>query len=139
MGDAADFAARFAAYWQSPSPDGLDTLLAPDVLLQAPMTPTTRTLADGKRAFAALLRVVPDLEAVVRRWGPTEDGLLIEFTLSGTAAGKALSWDAVDRIVLREDGLATARISYFDSGPLLRTLALRPRAWPGFIRLRRVA
>jgi SnoaL-like domain len=139
MGDAADFAARFAAYWHAPTPDGLDALLAPDVMLEAPMTPTTRTLAGGKRAFAALLRVIPDLKAVVHRWGPTEDGLLIEFTLSGTAGGVALSWDAVDRIVLGEDGLATSRISYFDSGPLLRTLALRPRAWPGFFRLRRAA
>lgn len=139
MGDPADFATRFAAYWERPTPEGLDALLAPDVLLEAPMTPATHTLAEGKRAFAALLRVVPDLEAVVHRWGPTEDGLLIEFTLSGTAAGAALSWDAVDRIVLREDGLATSRISYFDSGPLLRTLALRPRAWPGFFRLRRTS
>jgi hypothetical protein len=53
VSDPADFAARFAAYWQAPSPDRLDALLAPDVLLEAPMTPTTRTLADGKRAFAA--------------------------------------------------------------------------------------
>jgi hypothetical protein len=137
MSAAADFAERFAAYWRAPSVSGLDDLLAPEILLKAPMTPTTRTLADGKRAFAALLRLVPDLTGVVHRWGPTEEGLLIEFTLSGTADGVALSWDAVDRIVLREDGLAISRISYFDSGPLVRAVAFRPRAWPGFIRLLR--
>jgi hypothetical protein len=131
---AADFAERFAAYWRAPSVEGLDALLAPEVLLKAPMTPTTRTLTDGKRAFARLLKLAPDLTAVVHRWGATEDGLLIEFTLSGTANGVSLSWDAVDRIVLREDGLATSRISYFDSGPLVRTVALRPRAWLGFLR-----
>jgi hypothetical protein len=111
MADPADFAARFAGYWRAPSADGLDALLAEDVYLRAPMTPTTRDLDGAKRAFGNLLRGVPDLTAVVHRWGATEDGLLIEFTLSGTVAGVELSWDVVDRIVLREDGLATARIS----------------------------
>jgi SnoaL-like domain len=133
---AADFVERFAAYWRAPSPEGLEALLAPDVLLVAPMTPTTRTLAEGKRAFASILELVPDLTAEVHRWGQTEDGVLIEFTLSGTAGGAPVSWDAVDRIVLREDGLASARISYFDTGPLIRTVALRPRAWPAFLRSR---
>jgi SnoaL-like domain len=132
----SDFVERFAAYWRAPSAAGLDSLLAPDVLLVAPMTPTTRTLADGKRAFATILELVPDLTAKVYRWGATEDGVLIEFTLSGTAGGAPVSWDAVDRIVLREDGLASARISYFDTAPLIRAVALRPRAWPAFVRSR---
>jgi hypothetical protein len=137
MPDPADFAARFASYWREPSVEGLDVLLAPDVYLQAPMTPTTRDLPAGRRAFAELLRAIPDLRGDVHRWGSTEDGLLIEFTLSGTAGGVALSWDAVDRIVLREDGLASARISYFDSAALIRTAAMRPRAWATLLRLRR--
>lgn len=136
MSAAAEFVDRFAAYWRAPSVDGLDALLAPDVRLLAPMTPTTHTLADGKRAFASILRLVPDLTGEVHRWGPTEDGVLIEFTLSGTAGGGPVWWDAVDRIVLREDGLATVRISYFDATPLIRTVALRPRAWPAFVRSR---
>jgi SnoaL-like domain len=139
MSEPADFAARFATYWQEPTVEGLDALLAPDVYLQAPMTPTTRDLPAGKRAFAKLLRTIPDLRGEVRRWGSTEDGLLIEFTLSGTGGGVVLSWDAVDRIVLREDGLASARISYFDSAALIRVAALRPRAWPTLLRLRRAS
>ncbi|HYG96959.1 MAG TPA: nuclear transport factor 2 family protein [Solirubrobacterales bacterium] len=136
MNAAAGFAERFAFYWRAPSVEGLDDLLAPEVLLKAPMTPTTRTLADGKRAFATLLQLVPGLSGVVHRWGATEDGLLIEFTLSGTVSGVELSWDAVDRIVLREDGLATARISYFDSATLIRAAVSHPRTWPTFLRLR---
>lgn len=139
MTAAADFAERFAAYWQAPSVEGLDALLAPDVELVAPMTRTTHDLAAGKAVFAGLLRLLPDLTAVVHRWGPTEDGLLIEFTLSGTAGGSRFSWDAVDRFVLREDGLATARISYFDSSPLIRQVAANPRVWPAFLRLRLAA
>jgi ketosteroid isomerase-like protein len=131
---AADFAERFAAYWRAPSVEGLDDLLAEDVLLIAPMTPTTHSLSEGKKVFARLLRLLPDLTAVVHRWGETEDGLLIEFTLSATAAGAHLSWDAVDRFVLREDGLATVRVNYFDSAKLIRRLATSPRAWPVLFR-----
>jgi ketosteroid isomerase-like protein len=133
---AADFVERFASFWRAPAPDRLDALLAEDVLLVAPLTPTTRTLADGKRAFAGLLALAPDLTGEVHRWGATEDGVLIEFTLAGTAAGAAVSWDAIDRISLRDDGLASARISYFDSGPLVRSLARRPRSWLPFLRSR---
>ena len=134
MSDAADFVERFRAYWRAPSVEGLDLLLAPDVRLVAPMTPTTRTLADGKRAFAGVLKLSPDLTAEVHRWGETEDGILIEFTLSGSNAGVPLSWRAVDHIVLREDGLASERVSYFDSVPLILAALRHPRAWPTFVR-----
>jgi SnoaL-like domain len=136
VSEAADFAERFAAYWRAPSVGGLDDLLAPEVQLIAPLTPATHDLAAGKEAFGSLLRLLPDLSGVVHRWGPTADGLLIEFTLSATAGGVRVVWEAVDRIVLREDGLATLRVSYFDSGQLLRQVALRPRAWPTLLRLR---
>jgi ketosteroid isomerase-like protein len=100
------------------------------------MTPTTRTLAAGKRAFAGLLELSPDLSAEVHRWGATADGVLIEFTLSGSTAGVPLSWRAVDHIVLREDGRASERVSYFDSAPLILAILRHPRTWPAFVRSR---
>ena len=133
---AADFARRFAEYWRAPTPARLNSVLAERVRLVAPMTPTTDTLEDGRRAFAALLELIPDLTGEVHRWGATADGVLIEFTLSGTVGGAPISWRAVDRFVLGEDGLATERISYFDSLPLVLTTARRPRAWPAFLRSR---
>lgn len=137
---AADFARRFAEFWAAPTPERLDAVLAPQVRLVAPMTPTTDTLEEGRRAFADLLELIPDLTAEVHRWGATADGVLIEFTLSGTAGGGPISWHAVDRFVLGEDGLATERISYFDPTPIALTLARRPRTWPGFgrVQLRRL-
>lgn len=133
---AADFARRFAEFWAAPSPEGLGTVLAPRVRLVAPMTPTTHTLAEGERTFAELLELIPDLTGAVHRWGATADGMLIEFTLNGSAGGGPISWHAVDRFVLGEDGLATERISYFDSTPVALTVARRPRAWSGFARIR---
>jgi hypothetical protein len=133
---AADFAARFADYWRAPSVTGLDALLAPEVRLVAPMTPTTNSLDEGKRAFATILDLVPDLTGEVHAWGGTEDGLLIEFTLSGSVAGTPISWSAVDRIVLGPDGLATERVSYFDTAPLALKVIRHPRTWPAFVRSR---
>jgi hypothetical protein len=133
---AADFVRRFSEFWRAPSPEGLATVLAERVRLVAPMTPATETLADGKRAFTQLFAQIPDLRGEVHRWGATEDGVMIEFTLSGTAGGVPVSWDAVDRFVLGPDGLATERVTYFDSLPLVVRLARRPRAWPGFLRSR---
>lgn len=115
-------------------------MLAAQARLVAPMTPTTHDLEEGKRAFAELFELIPDLTGEMHRWGATADGVLIEFTLSGSAGGGPISLHAVDRFVLGEDGLATERISYFDSVPVALTVARRPRVWPSFgrVQLRRL-
>jgi SnoaL-like domain len=130
---AADFVRRFEEFWLAPHPERLGTVLAEQVRLSAPMVPTTHTLSEGKQSFADLFQLIPDMTAEVHRWGPTEDGVLIEFTASGTAGGGPISWHAVDRFTLGEDGLATERATYFDSLPLVLSLARRPRAWPVFV------
>lgn len=133
---AADFVARFAAFWQAPTPEGLDTVLAPDARLSAPLAPTTEGLEAGRAAFASLFELIPDMTAEVHRWGATGDGVMIEFTARGTVAGTPISWEAVDRFVLDEEGLARERVTYLDSLPLVLTLARHPRAWPAFARSR---
>ncbi len=115
---AADFVRRFVDYWSDPSAERLDMLLDERVRLVAPLTPTTEGLEEGRRAFGAVLDAIPDLTNEVRRWGATEDGVMIEFTLSGTVGGTSISWDLVDRFVLGDDGLATERVSYFDPAAL---------------------
>ena len=133
---AADFVRRFGEFWRAPAVGRLDTLLAPDVRLSAPMIPTTNGLEEGKRAFGELFELIPDMTAEVHRWGPTRDGVLIEFTVRGTAGGAAISWDSVDRFLLDENGMATERFTYFDSLPLVLSVMRRPRVWPGFVRSR---
>jgi hypothetical protein len=133
---AADFVRRFAKFWRAPSPERLDTVLAPDARLSAPMVPTTHGLEEGRRAFSDLFELISDMTAEVHRWGATSDGVLIEFTVRGNAGGSPISWESVDRFVLNENGLASERFTYFDSLPLVQALALRPRAWPGFTRSR---
>jgi SnoaL-like domain len=131
---ATDFVDRFAEYWRAPTPEGLATVLAPDARLVTPMMPATQGLEAGQRTFAELFELIADLTAEVHRWGATDDGVLIEFTLSGAVGGGPVSWHAVDRFVLGKDGLATERVSYFDPLPIALAVARRPRAWPGFVR-----
>ena len=133
---AADFVRRFQEFWRAPVPERLDTVLASYAHLSAPMVPTTYGLEAGKRVFADLFELIPDMTAEVHRWGATADGVLIEFTVRGTAGGSPISWESVDRFVLDQDGLASERFTYFDSLPLVSTLARRPRIWPGFTRSR---
>jgi hypothetical protein len=97
---AADFVRRFEKFWRAPKEGDLGTVLAERTHLVAPMARTVDSLAEGKRAFAELFELMPDLTAAVHRWGATADGVLIEFTLSGTAGGGPISWDVVDRFVV---------------------------------------
>lgn len=51
---AADFVRRFEKFWQAPVVERLDTVLASDARLSAPMVSTTYGIDAGKRTFAEL-------------------------------------------------------------------------------------
>ena len=125
---SAEFVERFMRFWAAPDPAALDELLHDDAHLVQPLMPEARSRAAYAQSTRRLLAVMPDLHGRTHRWGPTEDGVLIEHTLAGTLGGKALSWDLTDRITLR-DGRVVERIAYFDPLPLLLGVVKRPRAW----------
>jgi ketosteroid isomerase-like protein len=125
----ADFVERFAAWWADPDPDRLGDLLAEDVRLVQPIMPDTSTLAEAIEAFRRLLRFIPDLRAEVHDAARDGDVVFVHFTLTGSYGGRPISWGAVDRFVVREDGLAAERVSFFDSQPLAAQILLRPRGW----------
>jgi ketosteroid isomerase-like protein len=80
-----------------------------------------------RRLFEPLFKAIPDLVGDLKRWGETADGVFIELTLHGHLGGRPVEWTVADRIIL-EDGMIRERRSYFDPVPLLRAVALRPRA-----------
>ena len=92
-----------------------------------PITPPARGPSALRELFGPLFKAVPDLTGTLRRWGETADGVFIELTLRGHLGRKPLEWTVVDRIILGESMIRERR-SYFDSVPLLRAVALRPRA-----------
>ena len=131
---SAEFVERFAEWWSDPDPDRLGELLADDVRLVQPLAPDTFNLADGTEAFRRLFRFLPDLRGEVHDSSVDGNLVFIHFTLSATYGGRQISWDAVDRFVLREDGLATERVSFFDSQPLGLQMLSRPRGWAQLVR-----
>jgi hypothetical protein len=120
---------QFAEAWRAPELDFHESLWAPDIALIQPLMGELHGKAECRAGFGRLFELVPDIHGVVHRWATDGEAIFIEFTLSGTFGGKELSWSAVDRFFLDEDGLIVERISYFDSAPLALKMALRPRGW----------
>jgi SnoaL-like domain len=136
--DAATFAQRFAAGWAAGGPADrfaghFAPLCTPDVRLIQPLSRTLHGPEGLRRMAAPLFAEMPDLRGEVLRWGPTEDGLMIELRLRGTFGGRPLEWITLDRIILR-DGLMAERRAYFDPIPLLPSMLRNPR---GALRLLR--
>jgi hypothetical protein len=130
---AAEFVEFFASGWKLGARDAegffrhFGPRMHPDTVLIQPIAPPARGPGAMQELFGPLFKAMPDLHGTLRRWGETADGVFIELTLSGHLGRKPLEWTVVDRIIL-EDGLIRERRSYFDPAPLLKAVALRPRA-----------
>ena len=129
---AAAFAEHFEAGWRAGGPverfvDHFAPVCHPDVRLLQPLSPPAHGIEGMRKLFGPLFTAMPDLRGEVLRWGPTDDGLIIELTLRGTLDGRPVEWTVADRVVLR-DGLLFERQSYFDPTPLLPAMLRSPRA-----------
>ncbi len=128
----------FEEGWRAP--DGAEGLaahfapmVAPDFRMIQPQIPDAFG-REGLLEFARpLFALIGDLHATVDSWAVRDDVALIEITLSGMLGGEPVSFQAVDRITLR-DGVAIERRSYLDPAPLIATVLRRPRSWPAFAR-----
>jgi ketosteroid isomerase-like protein len=131
--DAKEFVEFFAAGWELGARDAESFFrhfrprMHPDTALIQPIAPPARGPRALRELFEPLFKAIPDLTGILRRWGQTDDGVFIELSLRGHLGSRPVEWTVVDRIIL-EDGLIRERRSYFDPAPLLRAVALRPRA-----------
>ena len=131
--DAKEFVEFFAAGWELEAHDAegffrhFGPRMHPDTALIQPIARPARGPGALRELFGPLFKAIPDLTGTLRRWGQTDDGVFIELALRGHLGSRPVEWTVVDRIIL-EDGLIRERRSYFDPAPLLRAVALRPRA-----------
>ena len=128
---AETFARQFAAGWAVGGPaerfvEHFAPLCTADLVLLQPLSPPLHGVKGLRRMARTLFDAMPDLRGELRRWGPTDDGLIIELTLRGTLGGRPVEWTTADRIILR-DGLMAERRAYFDPTPLLPAMLTRPR------------
>ena len=131
--DAKEFVEFFATGWELGARDaeGFFRHFRPrmhsDTALIQPIAPPARGPGALRELFEPLFKAIPDLTGTLRRWGQTDDGVFIELSLRGHLGSRPVEWTVVDRIIL-EDGKIRERRSYFDPAPLLKAVALRPRA-----------
>ena len=131
--NAAEFAEFFEAGWKFGAHDAdgffrhFGPRMHPNTALIQPIAPPARGPRALQQIFEPLFKAIPDLVGDLKRWGETADGVFIELTLHGHLGSKPVEWTVVDRIIL-EDGMIRERRSYFDPTPLLKAIALRPRA-----------
>jgi hypothetical protein len=97
------------------------------------MLPATEGIPAAEAGFARLLAVFRGLHGVVHDWAAHPDGVFVDFTLRGTLGGHPVSWRGIDRFLLRA-GLATERLHYFDTLPVIVLTGRAWRAWPGLMR-----
>ena len=95
-----------------------------DMRMRQPLTRDFRGPGALRELFTPLFEALPDLVGRVVRWGPTEDGVIVELELRSAATG--IAWTTVDVIELR-DGLIASRQAHFDPLPLLFRILRRPR------------
>jgi ketosteroid isomerase-like protein len=126
---AAEFVDFFAEGWRLGAGeqffDHFESRIHPDVLMTQPLAPTAHGIATFRPLFEPVFRAIPDLRGEVRRWGETDDGVMIELRLSGHLGGRPVAWTTVDQIVL-EDGKIRERHAHFDPAPVLKAMLLRP-------------
>jgi len=124
---AADFVRRFQETWAAPTPERLNALVHPDIEFIQPLQPPVHGHAEAAAFWRHLLAMIPDLSGEVVSWAARDDVVFIELRMGGTLGGEPIEWVTLDRIQL-DDGKVRRRIAYFDPLPLMRTIALRPRA-----------
>jgi SnoaL-like domain len=130
---AKEFVEFFAAGWKFGARDSeaffrhFGPRMHPNTVLIQPIAGPARGPGALRQLFEPLFTAIPDLVGDLKRWGETADGAFIELTLHGQLGGRPVEWTVVDRIIL-EDGLIRERQSYFNPAPLLKAIALRPRA-----------
>jgi ketosteroid isomerase-like protein len=126
----ADFAAAFAEGWAIGATDPerffahFARRMTDDAALIQPLAREGRGPAGLRQLFGPLFEVMPDLRGELVRWGPTEDGVIVELTLHSAAS--ELRWTTLDVIEL-VDGRITSRRAYFDRLSLIGALLRRPR------------
>lgn len=143
---AEEWVAGFAAGWQAPSDADsfcahFDPFLDDEIrLVQPQIAPLTGKAAFREEFAGPLFDLLSDIRGTVGSWASTDQGELqvvfIELVIRARlAGGRPVALNTIDRITLR-DGLAIERVANFDPLELLGPIALSPRSWPRFARMR---
>lgn len=138
LAGANDFARWFTDVWTLPKPGPFSAAIlaavTDDVRSTQPLFPD----AVGPQAFVAifhrLFRLLPDMTASIDSCVVAGPEVILTATCRGTAGGKPLTFHVSDHFTLRDDRIAR-RVTFADPTEVLKQVALRPKAWPGALRM----
>lgn len=111
----------WAAFWASPSMDGIGDVLADDIVGQWPGQEPVRGLDDYVRSIGEFLEMVPDLRAEVVETAQSGDVTFIQWRAHATGPNGPFEISGIDRIRVR-DGKVIDNLIRFDTAELLAGL-----------------
>jgi ketosteroid isomerase-like protein len=117
-GQAGTFVERWTAVWRDHDAERWQELIHESGVLRNPLGELK--WADLPSYMAGLAASIGDHRITPLRWGATEDGVLIEWVMTGSARGTRFEIHGADRFTLR-DGRAVEGAAYFDPRPLFET------------------
>ncbi|MGI9084450.1 MAG: ester cyclase [Aeromicrobium sp.] len=113
--------AAWAAFWDSPSVEGIGDVLAPDIVGQWPGQETVTGRDAYVRAIGELLTMVPDLRAQVVESAHSGDVIFIQWRAGATGPDGPFELTGIDRIRVR-DGKVVDNLIRFDTAELMAGL-----------------
>jgi hypothetical protein len=115
--DSERFVDRFTRLWSAPEPHAYASLWHDDGTLLHPGMEAPISASEIPGYVQRLLDILPDITLAPTRWAANDDTVLIEWTITATFRGEAVSWDGADRFTLRGDR-AVEGVAYFDTLPI---------------------
>lgn len=116
ISDDASFVAKWAAMWRDHDGGRWQDLMLEGGVLRNPLGDLSRDDLPGW--MSGLVAGITNHEITALRWGSTEDGVLIEWLMTGQLGATPLEIRGVDRFTLK-DGLIAEGVAYFDPAPFL--------------------
>jgi ketosteroid isomerase-like protein len=115
-GQADTFVEQWTAVWRDHDAERWQELIHEAGVLHNPLGELK--WADLPGYMTGLVASIAAHRITPLRWGATEDGVLIEWVMTGSAQGTPFEIHGADRFTLR-DGCAVEGVAYFDPRPLL--------------------
>lgn len=111
------FVAAFADHWRE-ADGGFRQLMHPGATLEVPGAQTPLSFEEADRFVTAVKAAIPDMSLRVLDWAARGPSVYIEWEMSGTIAGRYVTWRGINRNIL--DGpKSRAGVSYWDRHALL--------------------
>ncbi|GII57195.1 hypothetical protein Pth03_55840 [Planotetraspora thailandica] len=118
----SDFVNRWAAFWSAPDPDRVHTLAAPGIVLRYPgQAEPIRGIEAWKARVASVVERFPDVRLEITHHATSGDLCFISWRATATSEGTPISWEGIDRMLLKDGVVVDSMVAFDPAGP-------RPRA-----------